>query len=218
MPGLELYDAPAFDSPLGPRTGPGGYPLGGYARDVGGYGSFGYSPITGSAAPQGLPAGLQGRNGYAGAAATIIGGSRAAEESLQQGYRALFAKRALGVVGARQESQRRLVSDRRPMGLSGGLSRRIGLEQDTDSIRHLGEAGADADFGFFQSRAELQKGTATELAGLKERELGTSLSAYIARKARKQAATQGWIDFAGNVIGSAARAASGSGGAGGGGT
>lgn len=204
MVGLEKYNDAPFDTPFGPRTGPGGYPLGGYQGTVGGYGDFGYDPLTGNAAPKGLPPGFQGRSGFAGAAGAIIGGSRAAEQHLNVAYRDLFAKRALGALGARQESARRLGYEGRAMGLSGGLARRIGFEEDADTIRYIGEAAAEAEFGRETDLAELAKGTGSELAGLKLHELGFGMQAYLARKGLKANERNAYLGLGGDLLGAAA--------------
>lgn len=205
--GYRTYDAPLYSDQNAPRTGPGGYPLGGYQGPQGGFEGFSYDPITGGAAPQGLAPGLQGRSGFAAAAAAILGGSRAAEGHLRMAYRGLFARRAAGALGARAEAARRLGFDSGAMGLSGGLARRIGFEQDAETIRYLGEAAGESTYGYHSDMSELAKGTGGELAGLKEREIGLINQSYWARKGIKQQNQQAWMGLAGDVIGGASRVA-----------
>lgn len=183
--GLRKYDQPQYETPYAPRSGPGGYPLGGYSPGGGGFGPFNYQPFTGNAAPQGLPPGLQGDNAFAAVARMALLGSSEAERNLRLGYGASLAKRLGGIAGAQDEYERELGYAGSTQGLSSGLAQRMALERRAAMIAGAGNAIAGADEEHYGALAELAKGTGTELAGIKRDEINLTFQAYLARKAMK---------------------------------
>jgi len=186
----------------GGGKGPGGQPLGGYAGHVGGFGGFGYDPLTtGHGAPAGFPAGLQGSNGFAGAANSIMQGSAQAEDQLRRSYEAMFRHRANAAVQGYGQMEQRMGAQNAAQGLSLEAIQRNQLAMQPQVMAQVGEARAQSDAGLGQDLAQLYKGTGTELTSLKLNEIGTLLQAYNARKARKAASGAATMDFAGNLVG-----------------
>lgn len=209
MAGNELYSTdPRFANQFGPRTGPGGYPMGGYAGNVGGPAGFGYTPITGNAAPQGFPSGLQGAGGYAAAAGSILHGTQMAEDELRRSAEAMFRHRATGIVQGYGGYQQRLGAESAAQGLSPEAVRLQTMGGQPMIQSQIGEAQAGADAELHQLLAQLFKGTGTELAGLKLNELQTLLQSYWQRKGMKAANTANMFNLAGSALGAGANVAS----------
>lgn len=201
--GLEKYNAPQYATPYAPRTGPGGYPSGGYAEGVAGAGGLDYQAFTGNQAPQGLPPGLQGDNGFSAIARYALRGSANAEVRLRDAYGAAFARRLGGIASGQNEVERGVGYENRAQGLSTGFGMRSAMERRAQAIRDVGMAGAETAYGLNNDLATLDKGTATELAGVKRDEIGLTFQAYLARKAQKANQQAGYIGALGELGGAA---------------
>lgn len=199
--GLEKYNAPQYATPYAPRSGPGGYPQGGYSGSVAGYGGFDYQPFSGNQAPQGLPAGFQGDNGFAAIARYALRGSADAENHLRDAYGAAFARRLGGIASGQNEVERGVGYDTNAQGGSSALGMRGAVERRARAIQDVGMAGAESAYGLNNDLATLAKGTGTELAGVKRDELNLTFQAYLARKALKANTQAGYIGAAGEVLG-----------------
>lgn len=169
--------------------------------NVGGFGNFNYQGLGGAnAVIPGLPGGIQNGNGYAAAAQSILTGSQGAQDALLKAYRAQYQQRAEGIAGAQGEQADRLGAQASSQGISPDLIQRMLLGSNADTQRQIGAARGEGQSDYFNSLAELLKGTGTELAGLKENELQQFIQGYIASKARAAGEKATWIGAGSNVL------------------
>lgn len=204
--GYRKYDQPQYADQYGPRSGPGGFPLHGYSGQVQGQHGLSYTPITGGAAPQGMPPGLQGSSGYAAVAGSIMGGTAEAEKMLRKAAAYDYAHRSGGLMRAFQDYQGDLTGDITAQGMSPDVVKRMVSGRRADTLSRMGEAGAVTQSSLYAALAELMKGTGSELADLKMNEIDRIFQMFAARKARKQASKNANMSFLGDVAGLAATA------------
>lgn len=149
---------------------------------------------------------LEGSGGYKSAAATIMQGSQSAQEELIAGYHDLYRQKAEGISAGLNEQSNRLLGSASSQGYSPDMVRKMLAGTYATGAQQLGAVGGETGYGMHSDIATLTKGTATELAGLKESEIHDILNAYLAKKGLK--AQQQGMEFglAGSVLGAAGTA------------
>ena len=76
-----------------------------YIDPVSGFGGQSYQALANI---PGVPGGIQNKDGFAGAAQSILTGSQGAQEALLKGYRAQYQQRAEGIAAGQGEMADRL--------------------------------------------------------------------------------------------------------------
>jgi hypothetical protein len=142
--------------------------------------------------------------GFANAARSILGGSQRAQKSLQSQYAEQYRHAAEGVAAGQSEYRNRMGGEVAAQGYSPDLVRRMLLGSDRQSQAQIGALHGEAQAGYFRDLAQLQKGTATEMAGLQTDELQMVVEAYNAKKGIGAAADAGKTGAIGSGIGAAA--------------
>ncbi len=183
-----------------------GKPQGGYFQgSVNGPGGQSYSPLTtGQGALPGFPSALQGANGYAGVASSLLQGSAEAEKMMRKAAAYDYAHRAGGLARGFSDYQGSLTGDINGQGLSPELAKRMLYSRRAATLGAIGEAGGQSQATLYSGLAELRKGTGTELADLKLAELEQMLQLYYGKKAADQQRRNSLFKLAGSAIGAAA--------------
>jgi len=148
-----------------------------YKNPVTGYGGFSYTPTSQGVLPKGLGA------GYGQAASYILGGSQGAQEQLRQQYEAMLRSRTGGAGLAYGNTMQRGGNALAGQGLSPVLTQLLLGGQRSQLIGQMGAATGGAEADYHGALAELAKGTGTELAGLKQNEIGSSLNYLVGKQA-----------------------------------
>lgn len=198
--------------------------------DKGKWGAFGTTPPPGMLNPHTLTNGFgytfgeqegQGegrgtsnltRGSFSKAAGYLLQGSQMAAGSALQGFESMYRARAQGEAAAFGEQQDRLGGEVASQGYSPDLVRRMLLGGQAQSQARIGQARGEADQGYQQFLAELQRNTGVELSDLSMEEMNFIQQAYLAKQARKAGEKAGYIGLAGSAMGAAGAAAGGLGG------
>lgn len=157
-----------------------------------GYGGIKFSPNAWG----GLPGGLKGERGYAGAANAIFAGSRGADDEIRQGYDAILRQRAEGLTSGLADRERSFNAQAGASGYSPDLAARMSYSGGMADRAKYGADAAGDEVHLHEDLAKLLKGTGTEIAGLKQEEIGTILSAIYGDKAAHAAKGNGIADIA----------------------
>lgn len=162
----------------------------------GGYGGVSYAPNAWDK----MPGGLQGKLGYGGAADAIFSGSRGADDEIRQGYDAILRQRAEGLTSGLADRERSYGAQASASGYSSDLAGRMSYAGGMADRAKYGSDAAGDQVHLHEDLAKLLKGTGTEIAGLKQEEIGTILSAIYGDKAAKAAKGSGLGDLA-SIVG-----------------
>lgn len=171
---------------------------------TGGIGGLGYQPGP----TVGLGDFMVQGGGYPAAAQTILQGSAGAQSQLVQAYHSLYQQKAEGIASGQGEATNRLLASGASQGYSPDLIRQMQAGSNAQAQGAIGEAAGAAGYGLHNDLASLTKGTATELAGLKDSEIHDLFQAYLAKKGLKMQQEAMGVGLLGDVIGGAATAAS----------
>lgn len=142
---------------------------------------FSYQPIS----TPGVPANVSA--GYGSTAGLILTGTQQAQQSLQNAYQQMFLSRVQGVQAGYQENERKLGGEFAASGMNPAATRLGAFQRQEGYQQQLGTAQGDAQQSYFEHLAQLQKGTGTELAQLKQKETTDALNAYLSSQGLKQA-------------------------------
>ena len=152
-----------------------------YTHPATGFGGYGYSPTGKSPLPNHLGGGYQQAAGF------IMRGSQGAQEEMRQSYESMLRSKS-GAVGAGYGStMQRSGAGLAGQGVSPQLAQLLLGGQRSNLLSSFGQTLGQDEAGYHSALAELMKGTGTELAGLKTKELGDTLN-YLVGKASADAA------------------------------
>lgn len=183
-----------FNAGIGQKNPQWGYP----GAERGSYGGIDYQNVNFSHSQ--VPLGLRQEGGIGSAADTVLQASSGAEAALRRGYEAMLREQAGNVAGAQEENDQRTRATLTAGGVSPMLANLIGGGRNLRSQADYGGAVAGATAGFETDRANLIKSTGTELAGIKEYDIGLLMGSHNAYQAA-QAAQPSGIDYALQVAG-----------------
>lgn len=169
---------------------------------TGGYGGLGYSPLTGV---KGLPEQFFGPQGYGGAAQDILKGSVNADRELHDAYSAILRHKSEGIFGGLGMETDRASSQAEAAGYSPELARMANNQRGALAQQQFGEAAGGAASDLHTGLAELMKGTGTELAGLKQYELGSVLNALVGQQTAAAASKGAGANAFGSLLGGAGK-------------
>ena len=151
-----------------------------YTKPATGFGGFSYAPAGKSPLPNRLG------QGYNQAANYILGGSQGAQEQLRQQYESMLRSRSGGIGSAFGQAMQRGGAGLAGQGVSPQLQQLLMGGQKSNLLASFGEGVGADEADYHSSLAGLIKGTGTELAGLKTKELSDALN-YIVGKASADA-------------------------------
>jgi len=167
----------------------------------GSWGGFNFTstPTGGS----GVGPGMSGPEGIGSEAQFVLQGSAGAEAALRRGYEMMLREQAGNVANAQLEDERKTRASLAAGGVSPLLASLISGSRRTRAQGDYGGAVAGAGADYQMNMANLLKGTGSELAGIKQFDLGLLLKAKQGKDAAN-AAEQGGL---GQVLGGIAGAA-----------
>lgn len=195
----------SLQAPAGPQAKTGGTKLGG---GMGSFSPFGMGALGSKGMQKELDelkkiqrlsdfardqAGLQ--RGY------VTTGTGEARQSLMEGFRRAYAQRAAGVAGAYGQQADQLGSELLGQGLSADIARRMMAGQRGAALQQLGEAQGAGAADYYSALAQLQKGTAGELAAISQAETEQYLAPQIARLSGEYAMKAGKAQGRGSLLG-----------------
>lgn len=160
--------------------------LASYKNPTTGFGGFGYTPSAGV-----LPHNLG--QGYGQAAGYILGGSQGAQEQLRQQYESMLRSRTGGYGMAYGNAMQRGGNALAGQGVSPQLANMLLGGQRASLLGQMSSGIGQDEANYHGQLADLYKGTGTELAGLKQNEVGTSLS-YLTGQSAIQASKPSGIE------------------------
>jgi hypothetical protein len=169
-----------YDELLDLRSILGGKPASGQS-----YGGMNYQQTGGGST--GLPGVFTGPQGLGSEAQFILQGSSGAEAALRRGYEAMLREQAGSSAEASMEEGRRSGAALGAAGVSPTLAGLIGGQRQVQAQGQVGQQMGGVTSSFESALAELAKGTASELAGVKQHEVGSLLDAYVGLKGAKMA-------------------------------
>lgn len=174
------------------------------SHSMGSWGGFDFqsTPIRGS----GVDQSMGGPQGIGSEAQFILQGSSGAEAALRRGYEMMLREQAGNVAGAQLEDTRRTGAQLTSSGVSPLLASLISRQRTTQAQGEYGGAVGGAGASFQNNLATLEKGTGSELAGVRQYDIGLLLNARAQRAATVAAEQSGLSKLAGVAIGAAGAA------------
>jgi hypothetical protein len=151
--------------------------LNSYKNPAAGFGGFGYSTTSGNIFPKQLG------QGYQQAAGFILGGSQGAQEQLRQQYESMLRARTGGAALAYGNAMQQGGGSLAGQGVSPQLARLLLGGQRSSLLGQMSQGIGQDESAYHSALAELMKGTGTELAGLKQNEVGSALDYLTGQKA-----------------------------------
>lgn len=131
----------------------------------------------------------------------VTGATGQAQQSLMEGFRQAYAQRAAGIAGSYGLQADQLLSEMASQGLDPGIVRRMLAQQKGSSLQQLGEAQGAGAADYYNTLAQLQKGTGTELAAISQAETEQYLAPQIARLSGEYAVKAGKAQGKGSLLG-----------------
>jgi len=131
----------------------------------------------------------------------VTEGTQQATESLMQAYRQAYAQRAAGIAGSYGLQADQLVSEMASQGLDPSILRRMLASQRGSSLQQLGEAQGGLASEMFTNLAQLQKGTAGELAAISQARTEQQMAAELGRMSAQAMKSAGRSQAFGATLG-----------------
>lgn len=170
-----------------------------WSPETGGWGDLTYRGVTDMPGWRGGNATSQS---YARAAEQLLRGSQSAESAVLDAYRALYEQRLGGRAAAQGQYVDQMGAEAASQGLSPDIVRRLVAAQRARSVQEAGAERGASDMLGGLARAELLKGTASELAGLQQQEANLAWQSHQAHQANKRAAQMGLVQGVGTLASS----------------